>query len=726
MNKRISIIIPVYNHEDELRDCLKALNAQTQKPFEVIIVDDGSDTPIVLPAEAHGLETELIRMEKNTGAPKARNTGFKKSTGEYLMFLDADAVLAPDALESLAHTLDASDVDFAYAGFHWGKKIFMSQTFDIEALKKENYIHTSALIKREAFPGFDETLTKFQDWDLFLTMAERGKRGRYIPRLLFTVKPRKMGISRWLPSIVYDLPWQALSFQPKIIQRYEEAKGIIVKKHGLAKIDTTLANSISILFLLIVIFEAVSLAVVSFPIVNSFFAILFTIALFFVTLKKPELGFAIVVTELMIGGKGALFTFMANAENNGGLSIRMLFFAAFLLAWALTAPWKSVAASSKRWFLKRWEYLALATLLLWGFVYGLIRHNPFVLQDANAWGFFLLLIPSLDLAWRYGKKMTISMFAAISAGMGYVTLKTLALFYLFSHPIGTGVEVIYYWLRKTGVGEVTRILEGASAERIFFQSHIFEVVALVPILFLIFFTKEKKSWWKIGFTLCFATVLISFSRSFWIAAAVTLGVGYIFLLVSRENIASWLSISKRSASLVLASIGLVLIALFFPLPPPDHVGLSDTLFARLHSDESALRSRWQLLPVLWQGIEEAPIIGHGFGSTVTYTSSDPRVVQQTGGQFTTYSFEWGWLDFWFKFGILGIPLIAYILIRLSWSFWLLDRPRWQKVIPAFMLGTLALVHMFTPYLNHPLGFIVIILLESVLVLELNPLKSEQS
>ncbi|MCR4256229.1 MAG: glycosyltransferase, partial [Candidatus Uhrbacteria bacterium] len=101
---KISVVIPVFNHAEALADCLRSLEKQTFQEFEVIIVDDGSASPVVI---SSGVEKslpgrdpstslrfarddiQLIRFEKNRGAPAARNEGFRRSKGEYLVFLDA-------------------------------------------------------------------------------------------------------------------------------------------------------------------------------------------------------------------------------------------------------------------------------------------------------------------------------------------------------------------------------------------------------------------------------------------------------------------------------------------------------------------------------------------------------------------------------------------------------------------------------------------------------------
>ncbi len=220
-----SIIIPVHNHTVELAACLASLKRQTFQDFEIIIVDDGSDVPI---AGANA------RFEKNRGAPAARNEGFRHARGKFVMFLDADAILIPRALERLRAALDEHpETAFAYSAFDYGWKRFASRPFDARALKKQNYIHTSALIRREWFFGFDETLKKFQDWDLWLTIAERGGVGAFVPECLMRFATRRGGMSRWLPSFVHRLPWPIFGWMPKELARYRAAENIIRKKHGI-------------------------------------------------------------------------------------------------------------------------------------------------------------------------------------------------------------------------------------------------------------------------------------------------------------------------------------------------------------------------------------------------------------------------------------------------------------------------------------------------------------
>ncbi|MBI4138987.1 glycosyltransferase family 2 protein [Candidatus Uhrbacteria bacterium] len=230
----ISVIIPCFNHAYVLRRTFEGLATQTVKPQEVIVVDDGSvDQPAaIIFSFSNRLPLSFIRLEKNCGAPRARNLGAAQSHGEYLLFLDADAELVPDALETFARALtEHPDAAFAYSNFFWGAKRFRGRPFDAEELRRRNFIHTSSLIRREAFPGFDETLHKFQDWDLWLTMAERGSKGTWIDRELYRIEPRRQGMSKWLPRIAYVIPWQRLGFVPKEIANYREAERVVRQKH---------------------------------------------------------------------------------------------------------------------------------------------------------------------------------------------------------------------------------------------------------------------------------------------------------------------------------------------------------------------------------------------------------------------------------------------------------------------------------------------------------------
>jgi len=229
----ISIIIPVYNGEKTIINAVKSIESQTYRDFEVVIVNDGSrdNTRSVFEKFLESFKVEnnyYFINQENKGAPAARNRGFKESRGEYLFFCDADAVLKNDTLEKMVQVLESNqEVAYTYSSFYWGKKLFKLWPFDAEKLQKMPYIHTMSLIRRNAFPGWDESVKKLQDWDLWLTMLENGHQGFFIDEALFKIKPGGT-ISSWLPAFAY----KAFPFLPSV-KKYNQALKVIKDKHNL-------------------------------------------------------------------------------------------------------------------------------------------------------------------------------------------------------------------------------------------------------------------------------------------------------------------------------------------------------------------------------------------------------------------------------------------------------------------------------------------------------------
>ena len=101
MGTKVSVILPVYNVSDYLRQCMDSIVGQTLKDIEIICVDDGStddSLAILKEYEAKDQRVKVIQ-QANAGAGAARNKGLEIATGEYLSFLDSDDFFEPDMLE---------------------------------------------------------------------------------------------------------------------------------------------------------------------------------------------------------------------------------------------------------------------------------------------------------------------------------------------------------------------------------------------------------------------------------------------------------------------------------------------------------------------------------------------------------------------------------------------------------------------------------------------------
>lgn len=116
-NPRFSVIVPVYNRVDEVRDLLESLAAQPDPgDFEVILVEDGSSQPCRDVAEAFAPRLDVKYFYKeNEGRSIARNYGIERSRGEWLVFFDSDCVIPPGYFLRLAERLAADPCD-CYGG----------------------------------------------------------------------------------------------------------------------------------------------------------------------------------------------------------------------------------------------------------------------------------------------------------------------------------------------------------------------------------------------------------------------------------------------------------------------------------------------------------------------------------------------------------------------------------------------------------------------------------
>lgn len=179
-------MITCHNHGRFLRDAVDSVSRQTFRDFEVIVVDDGStdDTPAVAAALP---EIRYIRQAQ-AGLSAARNTGWRASRGRYLVFLDADDRLLPEALR-VGTTCSESNPDAALVSGHYvvidAAGVQVSHRYrpcvatdHYQSLLRSNYIgmHATVLYRRETLErhgGFDQSLPAGEDYDLYLRVARQ-------------------------------------------------------------------------------------------------------------------------------------------------------------------------------------------------------------------------------------------------------------------------------------------------------------------------------------------------------------------------------------------------------------------------------------------------------------------------------------------------------------------------------------------------------------------------
>jgi glycosyltransferase involved in cell wall biosynthesis len=111
----VSIIVPVYNVEEYLTDCIDSILAQSEKVYEIILVDDGSTDDSLAICYRYAESNSHIRVfhQSNMGVSAARNLGINRSLGEYIMFVDSDDIVAPDIIKILLETLESTKTDIS-------------------------------------------------------------------------------------------------------------------------------------------------------------------------------------------------------------------------------------------------------------------------------------------------------------------------------------------------------------------------------------------------------------------------------------------------------------------------------------------------------------------------------------------------------------------------------------------------------------------------------------
>jgi glycosyltransferase involved in cell wall biosynthesis len=187
----VSVVIPCYNYGRFLGEAIESALTQSHRPLEVIVVDDGSNDDSAYVAARYPVR--LLR-QSHQGVCRAVNAGVKEANGEFIVRLDADDILSPTYVaETLSALERAPDASFAYTdGRFFGtiNRPYRLQRFDADTLAETNYVPSLALVRTSAFVamgGFNPEMGQLrcEDWDLWLTFAEYGLRGIYVPRTLW-------------------------------------------------------------------------------------------------------------------------------------------------------------------------------------------------------------------------------------------------------------------------------------------------------------------------------------------------------------------------------------------------------------------------------------------------------------------------------------------------------------------------------------------------------------
>ena len=480
--------------------------------------------------------------------------------------------------------------------------------------------------------------------------------------------------------------------------------------------------------------EAASFLSFWYPQTSAWLFGLASVAAIVLAIRRLEYGVMFIFGELVIGSFGrelevAIFGF--------DVSIRMALWLVVMLVW-LTKNFPFLYQGGGKGVVRGTfyhsrlfkPYLALAVILGWGIAWGIIRGNPagLIFSDVNNYLYFALIFPVYDVLRSSDALRRAG--TVIATAMSWLGVKTIALFYIFSHELFSLQDVLYDWSRQSHLAEITNIDPTVILSRIFMQSQIWLVFGVFVSLGVLFMSLRgaqatKQSYWRdIGLLiLSLAAIIASFSRSFWLAMAITFVMLVIALAAMREKLKTVGRFIAIAAGTGALAVGLAVIAMRFPIPPSSADPSLIASRAGKFTGESAVSSRYAQIRPLLESIKLHPVLGSGFGTSVTYQSLDPRVLKNhPDGKYATTAFELGWLDMWLEIGLLGVAAYAYLLWRiLKLGLRQINRhpdraySRAEGSNACLMLGALAglvavaLTHGVSPYLNHPLGIGIMML-----------------
>ena len=210
MSELVSVLIPAYNSESMVGDAIESALAQTHPTVEVVVVDDGSTDGTLGAARRYEDDRVRVFQQENAGACAARNRALAEARGEYVKFLDADDLLALDAIEAQLDAIQCADAgvrvipygDALVVDAMRHPKARQPMSRDIGAASPDlvgrvvallaNNIQTSLPLHRRDWlvevGGFQSHLLRAQEYDLHLRLALTGARFVHVPRVVTHIR----------------------------------------------------------------------------------------------------------------------------------------------------------------------------------------------------------------------------------------------------------------------------------------------------------------------------------------------------------------------------------------------------------------------------------------------------------------------------------------------------------------------------------------------------------
>jgi GT2 family glycosyltransferase/glycosyltransferase involved in cell wall biosynthesis len=232
-NPTVTVLVTLFNYAHLVTETLDSIVASEGVDFEVTIVDDhstdnGRDVVKAYLAAHPELPMLLLGCDANGGLANARNLAFDHARAEYVMVMDADNLVYPNAFEKLAAALDADPTAaFAYSTleeFGVLPGVRSSMAWHVPWLCEANYIDAQAMLRKAAWKrngGYrcdDDLVFGWEDWELWLRLADAGEHGVHVPQMLGRYRTQETSMItttnlvadhmiRHLQDLYPNLPW---------------------------------------------------------------------------------------------------------------------------------------------------------------------------------------------------------------------------------------------------------------------------------------------------------------------------------------------------------------------------------------------------------------------------------------------------------------------------------------------------------------------------------------
>ena len=235
---RLTVLIPAYNESASIEDTVRSLQNQTLPPEEIFVIDDCSSDDTG--ERARRLGVTVLRPPQNTGTKAgAQNYGLRRVRTEFTMAVDADTMLAPDAIEKLMAALDSPNIAAAcgfvlprYVRTIWERGRYIEYLFAFSFFKQVQDYYDRPLISSGCFSAYRteilrqnegwSTRTMAEDMDLTWNFYHAGHGVRFIPgAICYPIEPQTYAfmskqLKRWSHGFVQNLKlhWRELLDEP--------------------------------------------------------------------------------------------------------------------------------------------------------------------------------------------------------------------------------------------------------------------------------------------------------------------------------------------------------------------------------------------------------------------------------------------------------------------------------------------------------------------------------